>query len=207
MTHVYEHVAFQYRAKVEQQLGATLPAPNTQLPPMVEAQLSKLVAQAATQLLTVNKSQQAQQQAQQQLQDPTIQIQMKEVAVKEKEALTREKKVDADIALGKAELVLKAQQAQGKQAPTETPEMIAQRHMQELELNRMTHEQGMAQKAQQAQQTSMMQQQKLAHTEQGHRQKLNHAEKAAEAKVEAMKKIAAAKPPAKPKASPKKGGE
>lgn len=207
MTHVYEHVAFQYRAKVEQQLGATLPAPNTQLPPMVEAQLSKLVAQAATQLLTVNKSQQAQQQAQQQLQDPTIQIQMKEVAVKEKEALTREKKVDADIALGKAELVLKAQQAQGKQAPTETPEMIAQRHMQELELNRMTHEQGMAQKAQQAQQASMMQQQKLAHTEQGHRQKLNHAEKAAEAKVEAMKKIAAAKPPAKPKAAEKKGGE
>ena len=75
MAHVAEHVAFQYRSQIEKRLGATLPAPNAELPPEVEAQLAKLVAQAATQLTQMHQGQQAQQQAQQQMQDPITQMQ------------------------------------------------------------------------------------------------------------------------------------
>ena len=45
MAHVMEHVGFQYRRGVEQQLGAALPSPEQKLPPQVEAQLAKLTAE------------------------------------------------------------------------------------------------------------------------------------------------------------------
>jgi hypothetical protein len=206
MTHVYEHVAFQYRSKLQAQLGATLPAPNTKLPPMVEAQLSQLVAQAATQLLTVNQGQVAQQQAQQQMQDPSIQIQMKEVGIKEKEAMTRAKKVDADIAIAQGELALKQQAQQGKAAPpTETPEMIAQRHQQEMAQTQQAHQQQLGQTSQQQQLAAAAQQQRLAQAQQAHaqkmahggqvhQQKLTHAERTTAAKIAAAEKMAAAAP-------------
>ena len=57
MAHVAEHVAFQYRTKIEQRLGATLPMPNIELPEDTEVQLSKLVAQVAKQLLDIDKKQ------------------------------------------------------------------------------------------------------------------------------------------------------
>jgi hypothetical protein len=83
MAHVAEHVAFQYRSKIEQRLGATLPAPDTQMSEDIEVQLSKLVAQAAKQLLDINKNQAAQQQAQQQMQDPVVQMQQAELQIKQ----------------------------------------------------------------------------------------------------------------------------
>lgn len=85
MAHIAEHLAFAYRGQIEKQLGAPLPSPEEHLTPMVEVQLSVLVAQAAQQLLRQNQGETAQQQAQQQMQDPLIQMQQKELQIKEQE--------------------------------------------------------------------------------------------------------------------------
>ena len=118
MAHVAEHTAFKYRQMIEERLGATLPAPNEELPEMVEVQLSKLVAQAAQQLLTMNQGKAAQQQAQQIAQDPIIQMQQAELQIKAQEAQTKAQKIQGDLALKQAELQLK----QRKQVADETLE-------------------------------------------------------------------------------------
>lgn len=106
MAHINEHVAFAYRQQIEKQLGASLPAPDDELPETVEVELSKLTAQAAEQLLQLNQKEMAQQQAQQQAQDPLIQMQQQELAIKEKEVDIKEQKTLADIELEKARLLL-----------------------------------------------------------------------------------------------------
>jgi len=106
MAHINEHIAFAYRQQIEKQLGASLPAPDDTLPETVEVELSKLTAQAAEQLLQLNQKEVAQQQAQQQAQDPLIQMQQQELAIKEKEVSIKEQKTLADIELEKARLLL-----------------------------------------------------------------------------------------------------
>ena len=138
MAHVAEHVAFQYRSKIEQQLGATLPQPNAELSDQVEVQLSKLVAQAAQQLLQVNKSQQAQQQAQQAQQDPVVQMQQQELAIKQQDAQTKAQKVQGDLAIKQAELQLKMAQMQNQQG--EDPVLAAQRVQQEIAQAEQMHQ-------------------------------------------------------------------
>jgi hypothetical protein len=151
MAHVSEHIAFQYRSKIEERLGATLPAPNAELPKDVEAQLSKLVAQAAAQLLQINKGQQAQQAAQQQMQDPLVQMQQQELAIKQQDAQTKAQKVQGELAIKQAELQLNSQQAQ----MAESPAMIAQRQQQEIAMQVQKHQQEL-QQAQEAHQQSLM---------------------------------------------------
>ena len=107
MAHIMEHVAFAYRNQIEQQLGAALPSPEEEMNPEVEVQLSRLVAQAAQQLLQKNSGEMAQQQAQQQAQDPLIQMQQQELQIKAQEAATKEKKVVGDLAAKADELRLK----------------------------------------------------------------------------------------------------
>lgn len=114
MAHIAEHLAFRYRAQVEQQLGASLPAPNTEINPAVEAQLSKLVAQAAVQLLQQHQQQAAQQQAQQQAQDPIIQMQMKELEIKKQEADTKAMKAAKELELKEIEVFGKQEIAEQK---------------------------------------------------------------------------------------------
>ena len=96
--HVMEHVAFQYRQEIEQQLGAALPPmPDDakdaeepkQLSPEFEAQLAQLVSQAAAKLLQKNQGEMQAQQAQQQAQDPLIQMQQKELQIREQEVQQR----------------------------------------------------------------------------------------------------------------------
>jgi hypothetical protein len=157
MAHVSEHIAFQYRSKIEERLGASLPAPNAELPNEVEAQLSKLVAQAAAQLLQMNKGKQAQQAAQQQMQDPVVQMQQQELQLKQQDAQTKAQKVQGELAIKQAELQLKTQEFQSKQA--ENPAMIAQRQQQEIAMQAQRHQQEL----QQAQETH---QQDLAHSQQ-----------------------------------------
>lgn len=97
MAHVAEHLSFMYRSKVEEQLGVPLPPPDAPMDPVVEAQLSRAVAQASAQLLQQNKAKAQQAQAQQQMQDPLIQMQMQELQIKQMEAQTKAQKVQADI--------------------------------------------------------------------------------------------------------------
>ena len=152
MAHVAEHIAFQYRSKIEQRLGATLPKPNIEMPEEIEVQLSKLVAQAAAQLLQINKNQAAQQQAQQQMQDPVMQMQQAELQIKQQDAQTKAQKVQGELAIKQAELQLKAQDMASKQG--EDPAVAAQRQQQEIAMEAMKHQSEM-QRAQEEHQQSL----------------------------------------------------
>ena len=197
MAHVAEHVAFQYRQKLQEQLGATLPAPDAKLDEETEVQLSKLVAQAATQLLQLDKAKAAQAQAQQQQQDPIIQMQQQELQIKQQEAQTKAQKVQGELQLKAQELQLKAQEMASKNQPAESPEVTAMRHQQELAQQNQRHQMELAQAQQTHQQqlshggqVSGLKAQQLAqqlhHKDQAHRQKLSHAEMAARLKAEQM---------------------
>ena len=48
--HRSEHLAFQYRAQIEQELGFELPPPSEPLPEDIEFRISRLAGQAAEQL-------------------------------------------------------------------------------------------------------------------------------------------------------------
>jgi preprotein translocase subunit SecD len=99
-----EHIAFEYRKQIEEQLGVPLPAPDEVLPEDVEVELSRLVARAGEQLLQKGQAEAQQQQAQQQQQDPLIQMQQAELQIKQQEAQVKAQKTMADIELDKAKL-------------------------------------------------------------------------------------------------------
>ena len=103
--HINEHLGFAYRVEIEKQLGFNMPPmldelgePNP-IDPQLEAKLAPLLATAAEQLLQQNQGQAAQQQAQQQAQDPLVQLQQKELQIKEMEVERKKLKdqVDAQI--------------------------------------------------------------------------------------------------------------
>jgi hypothetical protein len=81
MAHIAEHLAFSYRAQIEDQLGVPLPPPDMELPPELESQMSRVIAEAAKQLQGVHQQEAQQQQAQQQAQDPMLQLQQATVQV------------------------------------------------------------------------------------------------------------------------------
>jgi len=101
--HKLEHYAFLYREQIEEKLGASLPAPNVDIPKEIETSVSRLVAQAGQQLTQTHQQQQAQKQAQQKMQDPVIQMQQQELAIKTQETQQKAQKDAADIQLKVAE--------------------------------------------------------------------------------------------------------
>jgi hypothetical protein len=188
MAHVAEHVAFQYRQKIQEQLGATLPAPDAELNEDAEVQISKLVAQASAQLLAMDKAKQAQQQAAQQAQDPIIQMQQAELQIKKQEAEIKALKVKGDLQLRAEELSLKAQESAAKVG--EDPAMAAMRLQQEIAQAQELHALEMAakqlelQQAQQQQQAAAQQQQQaMAQQQQVHQQNMAHGGQVHEQKL------------------------
>lgn len=106
IAHITEHLAFKYRKEIEEQMGVPLP-PEGPLPPEIEVQLSKMVAEAANRLLQKDKAEAAQQQAQQQAQDPVIQMQQQELQLKAAD-LQRKKEADQkNFAFKSAQLLAK----------------------------------------------------------------------------------------------------
>ena len=101
--HLFEHLGFQYRKNIEEQLGTQLPPPDKELPEEIEMTLSKLLAKAGAQLSQANQQKQAQQQSQQQAQDPVFQLQQKEVAIKEQEVQRKAAKDAGDLQIRTAE--------------------------------------------------------------------------------------------------------
>jgi hypothetical protein len=183
--HLSEHLAFAYRKKVEEQLGVPLPPPDEAMPEDAEVMLSRLVAQGAQQVLAASKGQVANQQAQQMQQDPVMQLQQAELAIKKQEADTKALKVKGDLQLKAEELSLKAQESAARTG--EDPAMASMRLQQEImqaqELHgiemaakRMELEQAQAQQQQAMQQQQAQVQQKMAHGGQVHSQKLEHTE-------------------------------
>ena len=83
MAHINEHIAFEYRKQIEEQLGVPMPNPDEVLPEDVEVELSRLTADAAQKLLQKDQAEIQQQQIQQQQQDPLIQMQQQELAIKQ----------------------------------------------------------------------------------------------------------------------------
>ena len=113
--HIAEHLGFSYRQKIEQQMGVPMPAPDSEMTPEIEVQLSRLVAQASTQLLQNNQAQAQQAQAQQQAQDPLVQMQQQELQIKNAELQTKAQKTQADIQNAQARLQLDHIKAQFEQ--------------------------------------------------------------------------------------------
>jgi len=107
--HIAEHLGFSYRQKIEEKLGAPLPAPNEELPEDIEVQLSRLVADAGKQLTQANQQQAAQQKAQQQQQDPIIQMKQAELQIKQQEQQRKMAKDQADAQIKQGELKQKQQ--------------------------------------------------------------------------------------------------
>jgi hypothetical protein len=111
--HIAEHVGYQMRQKIEQQLGMPLPPEDSKLPPEVEIALSGMMAQAANQVMQENQAQMAQQQAQQQAQDPLIQMQQQELQIKAQELQLKEKKLTADAAAAADKQALEEEKVRG----------------------------------------------------------------------------------------------
>ena len=99
MAHINEHIAFEYRKQLEEQLGVPLPTPDETLPEDVEVELSRLTAAAAQKLLAKDQAEAQQQQAQQQQQDPLIQMQQQELQIKQQESQAKAQKMMADVQL------------------------------------------------------------------------------------------------------------
>jgi len=115
MAHIAEHVAMQYRAEVEKQMGVPLPQPDEKMPEDVEKEVSKLMAQASIQVQQQSAAEIAQQQAQAAAQDPVVQMQQQELALKQQElqqktqkdfvdAALKNEKIEADKAIAGAKL-------------------------------------------------------------------------------------------------------
>ena len=110
--HIAQHLAFSYRANVEKQLGVEMPAPDSELTPDMEVQLSRLVAQAAQQLSQANQQKAQQQQAQQMAQDPAMQLQQAEIQIQQQDLQRKQQKDLADNQLAQQRLALDAQRIQ-----------------------------------------------------------------------------------------------
>ena len=99
MAHIAEHIGFEYRRKVEEQLGAALPQQDEKLPPQAEFALASLLAQASQQVVQQSQTKQAQQQAQQQAQDPILQMQQQELQLKQQELQIKQQEVQGKLQL------------------------------------------------------------------------------------------------------------
>jgi len=104
--HIAEHLGFAYRKQIEDRMGVSMPEPDADMPPDMEVQLSRLVAQASEQLLQIHQGQAAQQQAQQVAQDPLIQMQQQELQIKQQEVQLKAQKNQADAQLAEQKLQL-----------------------------------------------------------------------------------------------------
>jgi hypothetical protein len=122
MAHINEHLGFEYRRQMEQTLGMPLPAQmdesgeEVQMSPEVEARLSPMLAQAAQQLLQKNMQEAQQAQQQQQAQDPIVQMQMKELELKEQENQRKAAKDQADNAIKTAQQQIERERIQAQTA-------------------------------------------------------------------------------------------
>ena len=122
MAHINEHLGFEYRRQIEEQLGMPLPpqmdetGEETQMSPEVEARLSPLLAQAAQQLLQKNQGEAQQEQAQKQAQDPLVQMQQQELQIKAEDLKRKAAKDQADNAIKTAQQQIERERIQAQQA-------------------------------------------------------------------------------------------
>ena len=112
--HIAEHVGYAYRNKIELALGVALPSSEDELPDEMEKEISRLMAEAAPQVLAESQAMAAQQQAQQNAQDPVLQMQMQELELKKQELQLKAQKMQVDGAAKMDELAMKKQEIEAK---------------------------------------------------------------------------------------------
>lgn len=102
--HINEHIAFEYRKQMEEQMGVELPfhpsddEEDQSMPPSMEVHISQLAAKASQVILQRDKTAMAAQQAQQAAQDPIVQMQQQELQIKAQDVQLKQKKIAADAA-------------------------------------------------------------------------------------------------------------
>jgi len=96
--HIQEHVAFEYRKQLEEQLGIPYVAPDAELDEATELEMSRLAAAAAKKLLAKDQAEVSQQQAQQAAQDPIVQMQQQELQLKAQDLQLKQAKLQVDAA-------------------------------------------------------------------------------------------------------------
>jgi hypothetical protein len=112
LAHINEHLGFEYRVQIEQQLGFSLPpqmddsGEEQHMSPEVEAQLAPMLAQASQRLLQQNQSEMQQQQNQQKAQDPLVQLQQQEMQLKQQDLQRKMQKDLSDANLKNKQLMV-----------------------------------------------------------------------------------------------------
>jgi len=94
---------------MEQAMGQPLPAEGQEITPEQEAQIARAAIPAAQQLLGQHQQEAAQQQAQQIAQDPLVQLQVQELALKQADLERKSGEAAARLALDADKAKLKAQ--------------------------------------------------------------------------------------------------
>lgn len=105
--HIAEHVAYAYRREMEKQMGVTLPGNDADLPPHVEAEMSRSIADAADKLLGKNQAEAQAAENAKKSQDPVIQMQQQELAIKQGDLDLRKNKLAVDAAMAADNFKLK----------------------------------------------------------------------------------------------------
>jgi len=104
--HIAEHVGFEYRRQIEEQLGSTLPPPNTPMDETSETGIARITAKAAKKLLQKDVKEAQMQQNMAAQKDPILQMQQQELKLKQMEAQAKAQKMQADTQLDAAKLEL-----------------------------------------------------------------------------------------------------
>ena len=121
--HINEHIGFEYRVQIEQQMGTALPPQkvgetgeeeDVDMDPQVEAQLAPMIAQAAQKLLQQNQQEAQQQAAQQKAADPLIQMQQQELQLKAQEQQRKSQKDQQDFQIKQQQLQLEQERIQSQ---------------------------------------------------------------------------------------------
>ena len=129
MAHVFEHLGMEYRKQVEQAMGQTLPPhqddqDEIEMSPEMEIRVSQMAAQASQQLLQQNMQQAQQQKAQQMAQDPLIQMQQQELALKMQDLQRKSQKDMADVQLKQEQINVEKSRIEAQQQ-TEGAKLMA----------------------------------------------------------------------------------
>jgi hypothetical protein len=106
MAHIAEHLAFQYRSQIEQNLGMPLPPPDQPMPPEVEVAIAPLIAEASKMLLSQSQIAAAQMEAQQMGADPSNAVEMAKLEVKREEIAHKREDSQRDYEIAKGKLAL-----------------------------------------------------------------------------------------------------
>jgi hypothetical protein len=142
IAHIQQHLAFEYRKQMEEIMGVPLPTGEEEneegMPKDMEVQISRMAAQASDALLNRNKTEIAAQQAQQAQQDPVIQMQAKELQLKEQEEQRKMQKDQADATAKAAQQQIEKERIASQERIAQASLMSKQqKDKQELELKAM----------------------------------------------------------------------